>query len=337
MSSLVPISASLTPQQLNLVRSTVAADCNSQEFDLFIEVAKQLKLNPFRRQIYAVVYSKDTERRKMSIIVGIDGYRSVANDSGDYRPSEDEPEFTYDDALKSSANPLGLVKASVRVFKYGPDKQWYPVSGVAYWSEFAPIEDAAPDDAYEWIDSDQKFPPGHKKAGQFKRKKVLKQGREADAIARPAGKWLTMPLLMLAKCAEAQALRKGWPSLSGVYIAEEMARADLEDLSASEQAEAARVEQRLERIAGKDTILVQWQGDQPLQAVPIGKFADMVLGRLTLAADVAEARAFLDTNQRSMQEFWARSPSDGLQLKKEIEAELEKMAREEGQQQGAAQ
>ena len=80
MSEVVPIRASqpinYTGKQMELIKRTVAADCNNTEFDLFLEVARRIGLDPFRKQIYAVVYSKDKpDKRKMSIITGIDGYR----------------------------------------------------------------------------------------------------------------------------------------------------------------------------------------------------------------------------------------------------------------------
>lgn len=48
------------------------------------------------------------------------------------------------------------------------------------------------------------------------------------------GMWRTLPRTMLAKCAEAQALRKAFPAeMSGIYTKEEMSQADTIDVTAS--------------------------------------------------------------------------------------------------------
>ena len=58
-----------------------------------------------------------------------------------------------------------------------------------------------------------------------------------------------MPFLMLAKCAEAQAIRKGWPEdLSNTFVGEEIEQASLTLHPAQAAAEGATRE-RLERMA----------------------------------------------------------------------------------------
>lgn len=308
MGALATLNASFTGRQLDLIRRTVASDCNAQEFDLFVAVAQRAGLDPFRRQISAIVFNKNKpDKRRMSIITGIDGLRSIAARSLRYRPDEDEPDFEYDPALKSDTNPAGLVKARVRIYiRDEGGKEWRPVSGVVYWEEFAPLSE-------EWAENPQtgrRQPTG---------RMVLDKG----------GNWARMPRIMLAKCAEAQALRKAFPEdLSGLYEGAELDQARAHDLSASEIVEAVHTEARLEKIGGKGSIIFQLTPTSPLEPLPLGQVADRVLEAYR-AFDLNQARWFDSANKTPLQEFWARSPPDALALKREIEglrAKLETQA-----------
>jgi phage recombination protein Bet len=214
------------PKTINLIRRTVAADTNDDEFNLFVNMARSLGLDPLRRQIYAFVFSKNNpQKRRLSIIVSIDGFRSIAESTGNYRPDEDEAVYEINDSLKSPLNPLGIVKATVRVWKYSHG-DWHRVTGVAYWDEYAPIKD-------EW---------GYDEASGKNRptgKKTLDD----------SGQWVKMPRVMLAKCAEAQALRKAWPdNFANVYESSEIDRAKVIDMLPAEAAEQGAVAERQQRI-----------------------------------------------------------------------------------------
>lgn len=305
---------SYTPAQLTLIRQTVAKDTTPAEFDMFVEVCRNGGFDPFRRQIYCLVYNKDdAEKRRVVFITGIDGFRAVAARNRDYRPDDKEPEIVTDESRKSPSNPLGIVKATVRAYKYGPDGQWHPCVGVAYWDEFAVMKQ---DGDFEWVETGEVYPQGHKKAGRPKYRKEFK----GDAQARPDGKWATMPHTMLSKCAEAQALRKGWPeTLSGIYAPEEMERPML-DVTPSDAVEQHAQEARMQRIGAVNTIPILWEAGQPLEAVPVGEFADRVQKFLRATDSPTQIEVWRAANQIGLNQFWALHKGDAHELKKLIEA-----------------
>jgi phage recombination protein Bet len=289
----------LRPHQLDLIRRTIAKDCSREEFDLFIEVAQRYGLDPFRRQIMPLVFSKERpDKRRMAIIVGVDGQRMIAHRCGNYRPASEPTQFAENRRRKSETNPLGLVLARVNLHQQDNKGEWFPVVGEAYWDELAPIRD-------EWKEDPE--------SGKW-----TKTGRQ---ILDTSGNWTRMPRLMLAKCATMQALRAGWPDqFGGLYVEEELDRAKVLDLAASEIADRAREEHRLVAIAGKDTIAVSF-GNWNLEHVPVGQFADRALAWIDSAErSPADIEKWADANRAALREFWTRSPTDALMLKKVIEA-----------------
>lgn len=318
MNQVVPIRQSqmavFTGKQLELIRRTVAGDTNQDEFDLFMEVAKARGLNPFLKQIYAFVYNKDdAKKRKLSIVTAIDGYRIIAARCRDYRPSDEPTEFVTDEKVRSSENPAAIVKAVTRGYKFGPDGKWYPVVGEAFWDEYVPIKEDIVG-GFDWVETGQKWPDGNPK-----KKKVPKDGAELMRV--PDNLWNKMPHGQIGKCSEAQMLRKGWPEdFSGVYVAEEMDRARVEDMTASQSIEAYEATKRMELIGGKDAITVQWQPDTPLESVPVGRFADMAAAYVKACSSLPDLDGWAETNRTALQRFWATHKSDALELKKIIEA-----------------
>ncbi len=281
---------------LALIRRTVAADCNNDEFDMFINMARALQLDPLRRQIYAFVFSKDKpDKRRMSIITAIDGFRTIADRTGNYRPDEDEPEYEIDPAQISEVNPIGLVKATVRCWKFSHGN-WHRVTASAYWSEYAPLKD-------EWAYDEQ-------------RGKNIKTGKQT---LDTSGNWGRMPRLMLAKVAEALALRKAWPDdLSSVYAKEELDRANIIDVTPSEAAEQGAMKAR-EALLGGPSVLVDWLDGSPLAPVQIGQFADRALEFIKGHRDEpSQILMWAERNRHSFREFWKHSPGDANEIKQAI-------------------
>lgn len=182
----------LSRDQVDLLKRTVAVGATDDELALFVEVAKGTGLNPFAKQIYAIKRGKG-DRAKMTIQTGIDGFRLIAHRTGKYRGQE---------------GPLWC----------GADGQWTdiwlspepPVAakvGVLHADFGVPLWATAKYDAYVQMKDQWE---GNQKVG-----------------SAPNEFWTKMPDHMLAKCAEALALRKAFPQeLASVYANEEMGQAD---------------------------------------------------------------------------------------------------------------
>jgi len=310
MNAIVPTH---TARQVALIKSTVAKDCNDEEFNLFFEVARGKGLDPFLGQIIPMIFSKNkADKRKMTIIISRDGQRVIAQRCGDYRPASRVPEYEIDLALKGPTNPQGIVSATVFLWKQDPKTaDWYEVAGQAYWDEFAPL--SYPASAYLYEYTGDTWPNGDPKET-----KTLKP--DAKQVLDDSGNWARMPRLMIAKCAEMQALRAGWPAqFSGLYGEEEMDKARLADMAASEIVSAEREEQRLKAIGGADAITVTWGDGWALENVPVGKFADRA-AEFIRDSDAQTVSKWQQANRAGLQQFWARSPADAHDIKKLIEA-----------------
>lgn len=110
-------------EKLSLIKGMFAKEATDMEFTLFISMAERLQLDPVIKQIYFVKFSG-----KMSIIVGIDGYRLIADRTGKYMPGK-EAIYTYDKEGK-------LFSATSYVKKLGPDGQWHEFGATAIRAEY---------------------------------------------------------------------------------------------------------------------------------------------------------------------------------------------------------
>jgi phage recombination protein Bet len=324
MNNIVKITDRFSSPQVSLIQR-MNPDCNYDEFNTFMHVAATLGLDPLKKQIYAFVFSKEDEkRRKMSIVVGIDGFRAVANRSGNYRPDDRAPRFTIDESkINPDSNPLGLISAEVTVYKH-VHGSWFPVTVEAYWDEYAPLVVTGDSSDYEWVDTGEFY----EDSGKPKRRKQLKAGAEKPRLRLDPNKdtWRKMPRVMLSKCAEAAAIRRGWPEdLSAVYSDEELDRAKTIDLTASEIVQADQVERRLAAIGGANTIMFDMGGG--LTRIPLNTAADTIISILR-NMPVHEVLQWRSMNTEPLKEFWARAKSDALGVKEFIE-KIEKQVEEE--------
>jgi phage recombination protein Bet len=269
----MPASATYTAGQLALIKNTVAKDCNPTEFDLFVTVARNAGLDPFRKQISAIVFSKDDEKkRRMSIITTIDGLRVIAARSRRYRPDEEEPRFEYDPALKGPANPIGLVKASVTIY-IADDKReggWRKVNGVAYWDEFAPIKEEVEAASTGSIPARL---ARHRQAEEAETPRVAGAGHPATRNQRPMGQDAPR---------DAGQVRRGPGPAQGVPrrpVRPLRSRRDGPGNGrhhAQRDHRTSRHRDPLARIGAARSIVFQLFPNAPLEAIPLGQVADLV-------------------------------------------------------------
>jgi phage recombination protein Bet len=170
---------------LDLLKRTIAQGTTDEEFKLFVQVCNRTGLDPFARQIYSVKrYDSKAGKETMSLQVSIDGFRLVAQRSGEY--AGQTPVYwcgsdgVWKDVWISKEYPYA---AKVGVYRKGFTE--------ALWA-------VAKFDSYVQT---------YKKDGKYITSHM----------------WEKMPEVMIAKVAESLALRRAFPQeLSGLYTAEEM-------------------------------------------------------------------------------------------------------------------
>ena len=115
----------ITPAQVDLIKSQIAVGATDDELKLFLHVADKSGLDPLSRQIYFIKRSG-----KMTIQTGIDGFRAVADRTGQYVGSSD-PVFEENGEIPSKATVtvnkvvggiVGNFTATARWEEYYPGK-----------------------------------------------------------------------------------------------------------------------------------------------------------------------------------------------------------------------
>ncbi len=182
--SIIPVNSTpvLASDELDTLRRTIGHDLDDNEFELFAAICRRTGLDPFARQIYAVMRWDGRQKRNvMQIQTGIDGLRLIAERSGTYA-GQTPAEWCGQDGKWVDVWLSDQAPAAARVGVLRHDFK-EPVYGVAKFASYC----------------------------------------ATNKDGTPQAMWKTMPEVMIAKCAEALAIRKAFPNdVSGVYTKEEM-------------------------------------------------------------------------------------------------------------------
>lgn len=197
-----------TPRQLSALASIGLDKVPEADLMAFLHLCARSNLDPFAREIYLIGrWDKDAPNNtRYTAQTGIDGYRHIAERTNEYAGKE---------------GPWWC----------GPDGQWVDV-----WLSDKPPSAArisvfrkGRERPFEATVAFREFAPYYKKNGQD--------------LLMPM--WVKMPAHMLAKCAEALAIRQAFPrQAAGIFVTEEMHQAD----AAAEQAKLEAAESQRAKL-----------------------------------------------------------------------------------------
>jgi phage recombination protein Bet len=123
------VAMGLDRQKLDLLKETICKGATDQEFQLFVNICQRTGLDPFMKQVFPVKrWDSKLGRESMTVQTSIDGYRLIAERSGNYVPGN-EPTFTYD-------KDGNLISATAYVKKRTSDGIWHEISASAFYDEY---------------------------------------------------------------------------------------------------------------------------------------------------------------------------------------------------------
>ena len=182
-------------EQAALIKQAIAPECSDEFLAFFAQVCRHRDLDPFAGEICAIprrTKKKDGRGERWETVhtiqVTVDGLRNIAGRSGLYG-GQDAPEWCGPDHVWHDVWLGEGPPAAARVRVYRKDYE-RPIVGVARYASYV----------------------------------QLFTDRDTGEIT-PKGLWATGPDFMLAKCAEAQALKRGFPrqlAALGIEVREDL-------------------------------------------------------------------------------------------------------------------
>ncbi len=130
-----------TSEQVDLIKDQICKGASNAQLDLFMATSQRLSLDPFAKQIYAVMRGGS-----MVIQVGIDGFRSVAESSGDYQ-GQTPTQWCGDDLVWHEVWISNDYPAAARVGVWRAGFR-EPLYAVATWASYVQMYSGKPADMW---------------------------------------------------------------------------------------------------------------------------------------------------------------------------------------------